>query len=68
MKATRLVFRLALLSVVGLGVSPIAVVNAEEQQYVIEEVIVTARKREESAQDVPIPITALTEGIDQIHR
>ena len=36
---------------------------AEEQNLVIEEIIVTARKREESAQDVPIAMTALTTEI-----
>ncbi|MEM7221081.1 MAG: TonB-dependent receptor [Pseudomonadota bacterium] len=33
---------------------------AEERQVVIEEVIVTATKREESAQDVPLAVTALS--------
>ena len=36
---------------------------AEEASLVIEEIIVTARKREESAQDVPIAMTALTTEI-----
>lgn len=34
-------------------------VFASENQAVIEEIVVTARKREESSQDVPIAITAL---------
>ena len=40
------------------GVSNIAV--AAESELTIEEIIVTARKREESAQDVPVAITALS--------
>lgn len=35
----------------------------EESSLIIEEIIVTARKREESAQDVPIAMTALTTEI-----
>jgi iron complex outermembrane receptor protein len=35
-------------------------VNAEDQSLSIEEVVVTARKQEESAQDIPISITALS--------
>ena len=34
--------------------------RAETSDLVIEEIIVTARKREEAAHDVPIPITALS--------
>ena len=33
---------------------------AEEQSLAIEEVVVTARKQEESAQDIPVSITALS--------
>ena len=46
-------------------VFPIAPVAAEESGAtgVFEEVVVTARKREESAQSVPIPITALSEQV-----
>ncbi len=36
---------------------------AQEKSLVIEEIVVTARKREESAQDVPIAMTALTTEI-----
>ncbi|MEQ9452478.1 MAG: TonB-dependent receptor [Pseudomonadales bacterium] len=36
---------------------------AAEKNLVIEEILVTARKREESAQDVPIAMTALTTEI-----
>ncbi len=44
----------ALLSVVDVQVA-----NAQENQAVIEEIVVTARKKEESAQDIPVAITAL---------
>lgn len=36
---------------------------AEGRSLVIEEVVVTARKQEESAQDIPIAITALTQEL-----
>ena len=38
-------------------------VVAAESELVIEEVIVTARKREESAQEVPVAITALSQEL-----
>lgn len=50
----------------GLLLSTVAVsapAIAEESSVGIEEVIVTARKREESAQDVPVAITALSEEL-----
>ena len=34
-----------------------------EESYGIEEVVVTARKQEESAQDIPVALTALTEEL-----
>ena len=37
---------------------------ASERSAVLEEVVVTARKQEESAQDVPIAITALTQELE----
>lgn len=45
---------------------PVATVTAQEGAGVIEEVVVTARKRDESLQEVPIAITAFTEA--QIQR
>ena len=38
---------------------PSFTISAEEESYIFDEVVVTARKREESAQSVPIPISAL---------
>ncbi|MFK7916202.1 MAG: TonB-dependent receptor [Pseudomonadales bacterium] len=43
--------------------APSAVAAEDDRDLVIEEVLVTARRREESAQDVPIPITALTQEL-----
>ena len=46
-----------------LGVSLITIpsftFSAEEESSIFDEVVVTARKREETAQSVPIPISAL---------
>lgn len=40
--------------------SNIAVVQAQESRFQLEEVVVTAQKREQSQQDVPIAITAVS--------
>ena len=48
------------LLMLGMGGAPVL---AEEDSLAIEEVIVTARKIEESSQDVPIAITALSEEL-----
>lgn len=45
-----------LFSTPGIGLQPVL---AEDGYYALEEVIVTARKRQESIQDTPIAITAL---------
>ena len=48
----------------GLALGFSVPVYAAEEQAVIEEIVVTARKREESAQDVPVAITALDEELE----
>ena len=48
-----------------LAVSAAPAFGAESGPLVIEEVIVTARKREESAQEVPVAITALSSELAQ---
>ena len=45
-----------------LATSDIQSVQAEEIAFHLEEVVVTARKKEESLQDSPVAITALSEG------
>ena len=55
--------RLVTVAVVMSGCSFGQIAVAEEQKLVIEEIMVTARKREESSQDVPIAMTALTTEI-----
>ena len=47
----------------GLGTSMTAL--AQETSLALEEVVVTARKREESLQDVPISVTAITDELDR---
>ena len=51
------------LKAIFLGLSLITIpsftFSAEEESSIFDEVVVTARKREESAQSVPIPISAL---------
>lgn len=54
---------------VGLVLAPLAftyssITISAERRAAIEEVVVTARKQEESAQDVPIAITALTAELE----
>ncbi|MEM7002249.1 MAG: TonB-dependent receptor [Pseudomonadota bacterium] len=55
-RSTALSLMLSLL----LPVSVLPLTASAEEARVLEEIIVTARKREESAQDVPVPITALS--------
>ncbi len=51
----------ALLSGITLAVStPTAAIAASEDRATIEEIVVTARKQEESVQDVAVAVTALT--------
>ena len=46
-----------------LGAMSLPTLAASERSAVLEEVVVTARKQEESAQDIPIAITALTQEL-----
>ena len=55
-------FRLSL--IISLLSFPFFAITADDQANIFDEVVVTARQREETAQSVPIPITAL--GGDQI--
>ena len=52
---------LAAATLLNFGIATSAV--AAESELTIEEIIVTARKREESAQEVPVAITALSEEL-----
>ncbi len=47
--------------IIAAGMLPAAATYAQDGATAIEEVVVTARKRDESLQDVPISITAFTE-------
>ncbi len=49
----------ALLISISLLTIPSFTISAEEESSIFDEVVVTARKREETAQSVPIPISAL---------
>jgi iron complex outermembrane receptor protein len=55
----RLFTSLALLSLL-ICTTPASVAIAQESELVLEEIVVTARKREESLQDTPISIAAFT--------
>jgi len=59
--------RQTLLSLVGwitmLSTASIPAWAADNEATVLEEIVVTARKQEESAQDIPIAITALTQEL-----
>lgn len=63
---------LSLMLVAMTPVSFLVSTSATAQDLIIEEIVVTARKREESLQDVPVAITAMTEtmlleaGIDEL--
>jgi iron complex outermembrane receptor protein len=50
-----------ILCLIGLTLLPFATATAQEGALEMEEVVVTARKRAESLQEVPIAITAFTE-------
>ena len=57
-------FKAALLPalVAGLSAGGVQAQGGSEQEYVVEEVLVTARKRSETLQDVPFSIAAMTES------
>ena len=58
------ILALKLAMLLGLGVAvQTASAQSAQSDLVIEEVIVTARKREESAQEVPVAITALSQEL-----
>ena len=52
---------LSLVALAGAGAAPVTA-YAQENRLQLEEIIVTARKREESIQNVPISVTALGEA------
>lgn len=54
---TPLFAAVALATAVG---SPAVTAQSDEQRFSLEEIVVTARRRSESLQDVPIAVTALT--------
>ena len=57
--------RASLIGVLSIGawVSDGAAVFASERSAILEEVIVTARKKDESIQDVPLAVTAITDQL-----
>ena len=57
-------FKAALLPalVAGISAGGVQAQGGSEQEYVVEEVLVTARKRSETLQDVPFSIAAMTES------
>ena len=63
MTSTRFMGRLLCASLLITG-SVVAKVAYAEETAMIEEVVVTARRREESVQDVPIRVTALTAELE----
>ncbi len=56
-------YRRALWSVIGAGLLSGPVTVPVFAQSAIEEIVVTARKREESMQDVPVAVTALNQEL-----
>ena len=50
-----------LVLIIAFSMLPFATATAQEGAFEIEEIVVTARKRNENLQDVPIAITAFTE-------
>ena len=54
---------MAIFALVVPAVSSVAAQEAETPSLAIEEIIVTARKKDESIQDVPMAVTAITEQL-----
>ncbi|MEZ5560579.1 MAG: TonB-dependent receptor [Pseudomonadales bacterium] len=68
MERSRTVGVVAAFFLVQLAAPTALAADAAGSGFVIEEVVVTARKREESQQDVPVAVTAFTEDeIDQVY-
>ena len=53
----------AILATIWSAAAPLAI--AQEERLALEEVIVTARKREESMQDVPVSVTSVSEQLNR---
>ena len=51
---------LAVSAVATAYISPVSISTSQAQQVALEEIVVTARKRAESLQDIPLAITAFT--------
>ena len=56
-------FKLLIVITFLLGTLGVSTAYSEESRAVIEEIIVTARKKQESVQDVPIAMTALSKEL-----
>ena len=59
----RFIMFMAIFALVVPAVSSVAAQEAETPSLAIEEIIVTARKKEESIQDVPMAVTAITDQL-----
>ena len=59
----RFIMFMAIFALVVPAVSSVAAQEAETPSLAIEEIIVTARKKDESIQDVPMAVTAITEQL-----
>ena len=56
-------FKLLIVTTFLLGTLGVSTAYSEDSRAVIEEIIVTARKKQESVQDVPIAMTALSKEL-----
>lgn len=65
-RASRLFFALIIAALTSPAIVPVPAVLAQEAaDDLIEEILVTARRREESLQDVPVAISVLTDDFIQ---